>query len=206
MAIAHGAAALGLVAKMPSGPGPIPDNLILEIARTVPPPIATFMLTSETDAQAIIAHHTRTLTNTIQIVDELTAGSYDEIRTAIPSVKLVQVIHVMDEGSVDEAIRISTQVDALLLDSGNPKAAIKELGGTGRTHNWQLSRKIVEQTRVPVFLAGGIHAGNVQQAISEVGPFGIDIVVMPEQGVMMMIDAVPIKTLRMIRSDHKAIH
>lgn len=175
MAIAHGAAALGLVAKMPSGPGPIPDNLILEIARTVPPPIATFMLTSETDAQAIIAHHTRTLTNTIQIVDELTAGSYDEIRTAIPSVKLVQVIHVMDEGSVDEAIRISTQVDALLLDSGNPKAAIKKLGGTGRTHNWQLSRKIVEQTRVPVFLAGGIHAGNVQQAISEVGPFGIDL-------------------------------
>lgn len=175
MAIAHGAAALGLVAKMPSGPGPIPDNLILEIARTVPPPIATFMLTSETDAQAIIAHHTRTLTNTIQIVDELTAGSYDEIRTAIPSVKLVQVIHVIDEGSVDEAIRISTQVDALLLDSGNPKAAIKELGGTGRTHNWQLSRKIVEQTRVPVFLAGGIHAGNVQQAISEVGPFGIDL-------------------------------
>lgn len=175
MAIAHGAAALGLVAKMPSGPGPIPDNLILEIARTVPPPIATFMLTSETDAQAIIAHHTRTLTNTIQIVDELTAGSYDEIRTAIPSVKLVQVIHVIDEGSVDEAIRISTQVDALLLDSGNPKAAIKELGGTGRTHNWQLSRKIVEQTRVPVFLAGGIHAGNVQQAISEVDPFGIDL-------------------------------
>lgn len=175
MAIAHGAAALGLVATMPSGPGPIPDNLILEIARTVPPPIATFMLTSETDAQAIIAHHTRTLTNTIQIVDELTAGSYDAIRTAIPSVKLVQVIHVMDEGSVEEAIRISTQVDALLLDSGNPKAAIKELGGTGRTHNWQLSRKIVERTRVPVFLAGGIHAGNVQQAISEVGPFGIDL-------------------------------
>lgn len=175
LAIAHGAAALGLVATMPSGPGPIPDNLILKIARTVPPPIATFMLTSETDAQAIIAHHTRTLTNTIQIVDELTAGSYDEIRTAIPSVKLVQVIHVMDEGSVEEAIRISTQVDALLLDSGNPKAAIKELGGTGRTHNWQLSRKIVEQTRVPVFLAGGIHAGNVQQAISEVGPFGIDL-------------------------------
>lgn len=175
LAIQYGAAALGLVAKMPSGPGPISDELILEIARTVPPPIATFMLTSETDAQAIIAHHTRTLTNTIQIVDELTAGSYEEIRTAIPSVKLVQVIHVIDEGSVEEAIRISAQVDALLLDSGNPKAAIKELGGTGRTHNWQLSRKIVEQTRVPVFLAGGIHAGNVQQAISEVGPFGIDL-------------------------------
>lgn len=175
LAITYGAAALGLVAKMPSGPGPIADNLILEIAKTVPPPIATFMLTSETDARSIIAHHKRTLTNTIQMVDELTEGTYDEIRTTIPSIKLVQVIHVIDEGSVEEAIRVSGQVDALLLDSGNPKAAIKELGGTGRTHNWRLSRKIVEQTRVPVFLAGGIHAGNVQQAIDEVGPFGIDL-------------------------------
>lgn len=175
IAVERGASALGLVARMPSGPGPIADDLILSIARTVPPPIATFMLTSETAAQAIIAHHRRTLTNTIQIVDELTEGSYEEIKRELPTIKLVQVIHVIDESSVDEAIRIAASVDALLLDSGNPKAAIKELGGTGRVHNWALSRKIVEQSKVPVFLAGGIHAGNVQQAINEVGPFGIDL-------------------------------
>lgn len=175
IAVAHGASALGLVARMPSGPGPIADDLILSIARTVPPPIATFMLTSETAARAIIAHHRRTLTNTIQIVDELAEGTYEEIKRELPTIKLVQVIHVIDESSVDEAIRIAASVDALLLDSGNPKAAIKELGGTGRVHNWGLSRKIVEQSKVPVFLAGGIHAGNVQQAINEVGPFGIDL-------------------------------
>lgn len=175
LAVDHGAAALGLVARMPSGPGPIADDLILSIARTVPPPIATFMLTSETAAQSIIAHHRRTLTNTIQIVDELAEGTYEEIKRELPTIKLVQVIHVIDESSVDEAIRIAASVDALLLDSGNPKAAIKELGGTGRVHNWGFSRKIVEQSKVPVFLAGGIHAGNVQQAINEVGPFGIDL-------------------------------
>lgn len=175
MAVAHGASALGLVARMPSGPGPIADDLILAIARTVPPPIATFMLTSETTAQAIIAHHRRTLTNTIQIVDELAEGTYEEIKRELPTIKLVQVIHVIDENSVEEAIRIAASVDALLLDSGNPKATIKELGGTGRVHNWGLSRKIVEQTKIPVFLAGGIHAGNVKQAINEVGPFGIDL-------------------------------
>jgi phosphoribosylanthranilate isomerase len=175
LAVDHGAAALGLVARMPSGPGPIADDLILEIARTVPPPVATFMLTSETAAQTIIAHHRRTLTNTIQIVDELAEGTYEEIKRELPAIKLVQVIHVIDESSVDEAIRIAASVDALLLDSGNPKAAIKELGGTGRVHNWGLSRKIVAQSKVPVFLAGGIHAGNVQQAINEVGAFGIDL-------------------------------
>lgn len=175
IAIEHGASALGLVAKMPSGPGPIADELILDIARTVPPPIATFMLTSETAAQAIIAHHRRTLTNTIQIVDELAEGTYEQIKRELPTIKLVQVIHVIDESSVEEAIRIGASVDALLLDSGNPKAAIKELGGTGRVHNWGLSRKIVEQSKVPVFLAGGINADNVKKAVDEVNPFGIDL-------------------------------
>ncbi|HEY1018172.1 MAG TPA: phosphoribosylanthranilate isomerase [Sediminibacterium sp.] len=175
IAIEHGASALGLVAKMPSGPGPIADDLILDIARTVPPPIATFMLTSETAAQAIIAHHRRTLTNTIQIVDELAEGTYEQIKRELPTIKLVQVIHVIDESSVEEAIRIGASVDALLLDSGNPKAAIKELGGTGRVHNWGLSRKIVEQSKVPVFLAGGINADNVKKAVDEVNPFGIDL-------------------------------
>lgn len=175
IAIEHGASALGLVAKMPSGPGPIADELILDIARTVPPPIATFMLTSETAAQAIIAHHRRTLTNTIQIVDELAEGTYEQIKRELPTIKLVQVIHVIDESSVEEAIRIGASVDALLLDSGNPKAAIKELGGTGRVHNWGLSRKIAEQSKVPVFLAGGINADNVKKAVDEVNPFGIDL-------------------------------
>lgn len=175
MAIDFGASALGLVASMPSGPGTIDDALILEIARSIPPPIASFMLTCETSANEIIEHHHRTHTNTIQMVDELLEGSYNDIKLAIPSIKLVQVIHVIDESSVDEAIEIAEHVDALLLDSGNPKAMIKELGGTGRTHNWGLSRKIVEQSKVPVFLAGGINANNVKNAIEQVNPFGIDL-------------------------------
>jgi phosphoribosylanthranilate isomerase len=175
MAIDFGASALGLVAKMPSGPGPIADSLIFEIAQNIPPPIASFLLTSETTSLAIIEHHKRTQTNTIQIVDELTEGNYNDIKMAFPFIKLVQVIHVVDEGSIEEAVKISEKVDALLLDSGNPKAAIKELGGTGRTHNWKLSRKIVERSKVPVFLAGGISAENVNRAIEEVNPFGIDL-------------------------------
>jgi phosphoribosylanthranilate isomerase len=175
LAIQAGANALGLVAKMPSGPGPISDQLILQIAQSVPASIATFMLTSETTAADIIEHHKRTRTNTIQIVDALSAGTYQEIKRELPDVKIVQVIHVIDESSIDEAIRISAMVDAILLDSGNPNAAIKELGGTGRIHNWSLSKKIVEQLKVPVYLAGGLTAENVQQAIEMVNPFGVDL-------------------------------
>ncbi len=175
IAVSSGAAAIGLVGNMPSGPGVIDDELIRGIARTVPPPIGTFLLTSETSAAAIIAHHQRTLTNTIQIVDDLQDGSYAELRTALLTVKLVQVIHVLNEASVDKAVRISEHVDALLLDSGNPNLAVKELGGTGRVHNWKLSRQIVAQVRVPVFLAGGLNANNVRAALEQVQPFGLDL-------------------------------
>lgn len=175
LAIELGASAIGLVGQMPSGPGPISDELISEIALATPPPVATFLLTSETRADKIIIHHKRTNTSSIQIVDLLSSGTYSEIKAALPSVKIVQVIHVIDDESVDLAIQISEQVDALLLDSGNPNLKIKELGGTGRIHNWKLSRKIRETVQCPVFLAGGLNPQNVRQAIDEVQPFAVDV-------------------------------
>ena len=175
IAIGAGASAIGLVGAMPSGPGVISDALILEISKAVPPPIGTFLLTSETSVQEIIKHHQLTQTNTIQMVDKLATGTYDDLRLALPGIKLVQVIHVLGEKSVEEAIEISTQVDAILLDSGNPDLFIKELGGTGRTHNWKLSRTICEKTTKPVFLAGGLNQSNIIRAIEEVQPFGVDL-------------------------------
>jgi phosphoribosylanthranilate isomerase len=175
IAIGAGTSALGLVGAMPSGPGVISDELILEIAKAVPPPIGTFLLTSETSVQEIIKHHQRTQTNTIQIVDKLSSGTYRDLRLALPGIKLVQVIHVQNEKSVEEAIEISMHVDAILLDSGNPGLFVKELGGTGRTHNWKLSRAICEKTTKPVFLAGGLNQLNIKQAIEEVQPFGVDL-------------------------------
>ncbi len=174
-AIKHGADALGLVGPMPSGPGVLTDELIAQIVPIVPPPIATFLLTSETDAEAIITHHQRVYTNTIQIVDALSSGTYRQIRAALPNVRLVQVLHVLGEQTIDEAIEVAEQVDAILLDSGNPNLAIKELGGTGRTHNWQVSKRLVEAVNIPVFLAGGIKAENVREAIETVQPFGLDL-------------------------------
>ena len=174
-AIELGADAIGLVAKMPSGPGPIPDELIRQIAQSVPPLIGTFLLTSETSADEIIKHHKRTLTNTIQIVDLLSSETYSQIKEALPSVKIVQVIHVIDSKSVDLAIRLSESFDALLLDSGNPNLLIKELGGTGRVHNWTLSRQIRDNSKCPIILAGGLKPENVKQAIEEVQPFAIDV-------------------------------
>jgi phosphoribosylanthranilate isomerase len=175
IAINAGADALGLVGPMPSGPGIITNELISEIARFAPPAIGSFLLTSETDAVAIAEHHRKVHTTTIQIVDSLKSEDYTEIRALVGPVKLVQVIHVLNESSIEEALRVAQHVDALLLDSGNPNLQVKELGGTGRVHNWALSRRIVDASPVPVFLAGGLNAGNVREAMETVRPFGVDV-------------------------------
>ena len=175
MAIRFGASAIGLVGRMPSGPGIISDELIHKIAAAVPPPVATFLLSSETTTDGIFKHHQRVQTNTIQIVDTPEISVYQHLRRALPFIKLVQVIHVRDEHSIETALQVAEHVDALLLDSGNPNLKIKELGGTGRVHNWELSRKIRQQVKKPVFLAGGITKDNVGYALETVGPFGIDV-------------------------------
>ena len=175
LAISCGASALGLVSAMPSGPGPISEERIAEIAATIPPPIGSFLLTSLRDVESIIAQQRRCRTNTIQLCDSLVRGSHQELKAALPGISIVQVIHVIGSESVDEALACAPNVDALLLDSGNPKLAVKELGGTGRVHNWALSRKIREQAGVPVFLAGGLTVDNVARAVEEVGPFGVDL-------------------------------
>lgn len=176
LAIRQGAAALGLVAKMPSGPGVIAEPLIAEIAATIPPAIGSFLITSEQNVQSIIDQQRRFRVNTLQIVDRLQVGKYDDLRAALPGVSLVQVIHVTGEESFEEACSVAEQgVDALLLDSGDQRLAVKQLGGTGRTHDWSISSRIREAVSVPIFLAGGLRSDNVKQAIQAVQPFGIDL-------------------------------
>lgn len=160
---------------MPSGPGVISEDLIARIAGAVPPPIATFLLTSERSPEAIVAQQRRCRTNTLQLCDHLPVEIYSRLRDQLPGIALVQVIHVINAASVDYAIAAASHVDALLLDSGNPALTVKELGGTGRTHDWTLSRRIRDAVRVPIFLAGGLTADNVAEAMAAVLPFGIDL-------------------------------
>jgi phosphoribosylanthranilate isomerase len=175
MAIGAGASALGLVSAMPSGPGVIAEETIAAVAAATPPPVATFLLTSLQEASSIAAQQRRLRTTTVQICDRLEGGSHRELRQALPGIGLVQVVHVTGPASVDEAVAAAAEVDALLLDSGNPSLAVKELGGTGRRHDWRLSRRIREAVGVPIFLAGGLRPENVAEAMGEVSPFGLDL-------------------------------
>ena len=174
-AVGCGASAVGLVSEMPSGPGVIDEGLIAEIAARVPPGVATFLLTCGQTADSIIEQQRRCRVNTLQLCDRVPREVYGELRAALPGVSLVQVVHVGGEESFEEALTVAPHVDALLLDSGNQSLAVKELGGTGRTHDWEVSRRVVAASPVPVFLAGGLKAENVAEAVETVRPFGLDV-------------------------------
>ena len=175
LAIRYGASALGLVADMPSGPGVIPEELISEIASSIPPYVTSVLLTSQQNVDEIIEQHQRCGTNAIQIVDRLEPDSYSELREFLSGIDIIQVVHVVGEESIDEAVEIAPQVDAVLLDSGKPNLETKELGGTGRTHDWDLCKRIKDSIGKPLILAGGLNPENVADAIRQVEPYAIDV-------------------------------
>jgi phosphoribosylanthranilate isomerase len=175
LAVRMGASALGLVSRMPSGPGPIPESRIRDIAETVPPGVATFLLTCETTAEPIIKQQRFCRTTTLQLVDEVEPGVHARLRDALPGISIVQVIHVRDDNALKQSVAVAPAVDAILLDSGNPSLSTKELGGTSRVHDWSVSRRIRDSVDVPVFLAGGLDPANVGKAIIQVAPFGVDV-------------------------------
>ena len=175
LAVALGADAIGLVGAMPSGPGPIDDKLATQIARSVPPPVATFLLTSFSTGEEIAGHVRKVGATCVQIVRHIDLREYTALRRLLHGVKIVQVVHVEDAAALAIAQDYAQLADALLLDSGRPKAAVEELGGTGRAHDWDVSARIVAGVGVPVFLAGGFHAGNVVEAVRQVRPFGVDL-------------------------------
>jgi phosphoribosylanthranilate isomerase len=174
-AIRAGADAVGLVSAMPSGPGVIEEALIAAVAATLPPAVGGFLLTSLRDVDGLVAQQRRCGTGTLQLCDRLPAGAHAELRRRLPGIVLVQVVHVTGPSAVDEALAVAPDVDGLLLDSGRPDAAVRELGGTGRTHDWELSRRIRERVPVPVFLAGGLRPENVGDAVGAVRPFAVDV-------------------------------
>lgn len=173
MALENGADFIGLVGPMPSGPGILSLDEISQIVRAIPAEATTVLLTSSSDVSAIIADYNQVKTKAIQLVRELSVSELTAVRTALPDVMLLAVVHVENASAIERAKSYEDSADYILLDSGKPTAGI--LGGTGNTHDWSVSKRIVEEVKIPVLLAGGLNAENVKDALEGVNPHGVDL-------------------------------
>ena len=175
LAIRYGVDAVGLVGPMPNGPGQIDAPTVRALTTTTHAGVSSWTLTIATDAATIIETARASATQTIQLVCGVEPAVADVIRAAMPALRVVSVVHVLGPTAIAAAVRIAPHVHGVLLDSGRPGAKTPTYGGTGDTHDWDVSRQIVDAVPGPVWLAGGLTPSNVGGAIRAVRPFGVDV-------------------------------
>ncbi len=129
------------------------------------------MVTHLLDAEEIIAILKDLKITTVQLHDAIAVKEIEKIRRALPELYIIKAIHVFDDATIDEALKMEQFADAIILDSRTKT----RLGGTGNIHDWNISAEICKRCKKPVFLAGGLTPNNVNEAIEKVKPYAVDV-------------------------------
>ncbi|XGV97921.1 MAG: hypothetical protein ACAF41_03100 [Leptolyngbya sp. BL-A-14] len=169
-----GADAVGLIVGVSHfSEDAIEPNIARKILNKIPVFVTVVLVTHMKTLEEILRIYEEVPAPVIQLQDDISISEVEKIRKALPLVKLIKAIHVIDDSSVNTAIKLAHFFDAILLDSIEVKE--DKIGGTGKVHDWNISRKIVSLIKKPVILAGGLTPDNVVDAISYVKPYGVDV-------------------------------
>ncbi|MGE5328340.1 MAG: phosphoribosylanthranilate isomerase [Deltaproteobacteria bacterium] len=171
-AIEFGADAIGLLIKTQSK-NSIDENTAREIVRTLPPFCSSVMVVITTDIKEIVELSRYIGVTAIQLHGENSPEDILNIKRELPFVKIIKTLHVTNIETINNCKKYFKIADAILLDSTNFSGGA--VGGTGLTHDWSISRKIVEESPIPVILAGGLNPENVAEAVKIVEPYGVDV-------------------------------
>ncbi|MHC8597672.1 phosphoribosylanthranilate isomerase [Arenicellales bacterium IMCC55707] len=175
IALNQGINAVGLVGHMPSGPGVIGSDRAASIIAALPGGVDSFFLTSHELGRDIVEALGVIKASTVQIVRHIDPVEYLPIIENLPNLRRIQVIHVENDSALGLIERYNEVADAFLLDSGKTMGTNPQFGGTGKVHDWVISKQFVQSTDLPVYLAGGLSSENVFRAVTEVRPAGVDV-------------------------------
>lgn len=170
-AVAAGANTIGMLLGVPDYvEDKITPGEAKRIVEALPDGIRTVMVTHLPERDEIIRIAEYTGVTTIQIHDDMSPEDMKRLREKLPEIEIIKTVHVRCEDAVKKAKEYEAFCDMILLDtmSGN------RIGGTGETHDWNISKEIVDELNIPVILAGGLTPGNIGDAIRKVKPAGID--------------------------------
>lgn len=170
--IAAGADALGFHVELEHSKCPIGAATTASIISHVPPFVASVIVTTVIEPKALIRIARATGANTLQLQGEVSADTVRAVKAVSPYLKVYAVVHVFGTDAIEAARKIEG-VDAIILDSADKTSGAR--GGTGKTHDWNISKKIVESLSIPVVLAGGLNPDNVAEAVRLVKPYAVDV-------------------------------
>jgi len=174
IAVQQGADAIGvLVGQLHSSSDFIPANFAREICASTPPFVTTVLVTHIEDPAAVIALADTVPTAAVQLHSDMTTTLLRVMRRELAPRKVIAKINVEGASAIERARELDQQVDAIVLDSRNRTTG--QVGGTGITHDWEISSQIVKHVSTPVILAGGLTPANVRDAIRRVQPWAVDV-------------------------------
>jgi phosphoribosylanthranilate isomerase len=165
-----GANYLGFLVEIDFAEDKVTRKQAKDIIRKLPLEVEPVFVTYLKKAKPIIEIAKEIKPSIIQLHNDISLEEIGKIRIKLPKIKLTKSISVIDENSIGEAKKYEKYVDFILLDTKSGKRK----GGTGKVHNWDISRKIVKSVNKKVFLAGGLNPDNVLEAIKKVKPYAVD--------------------------------
>ncbi|MFN8558227.1 MAG: phosphoribosylanthranilate isomerase [Dehalococcoidia bacterium] len=169
-----GADAIGFTLGLPTGPhNGLDEHGARAIIRALPPLIVPLLITYLVTAAEVVPLCRYLGVSTVQLHAPADPAEIAAMRAGLPGLKVILAVHVTGEEAVAEAVRVAPHADALILDTYDP--ATGRHGATGRTHDWAISRRIVEASPAPVILAGGLTPENVGAAVRQVRPWAVDV-------------------------------
>lgn len=166
---------LGLTPSYIGLPGEIDFQTAREIVEAVDEKAVCVALTVETEIKEIMRMvravqpdilHLCSLENTFMPEDVL------KLRDQLPDQPIMQAVSVSGPSALEVALSYKEVADYLILDTQAPDIA--GIGASGVTHDWNISRQIVDELDLPVILAGGLSPENVSEAIEFVNPWAVD--------------------------------
>jgi phosphoribosylanthranilate isomerase len=170
-----GADAIGLLAgQRHNSPDFVSATIARDISRALPPSVEAVLVTHIKEIDELERLLQESEITTIQLHSEIALSPVESLRGRLPHLKIFKSVNIISADSVAYPEAFAQLVDGFVLDSIN--VATGQIGGTGKTHDWSVSREIVMRyPEIPIILAGGLNSENVRSAIERVRPFGVDV-------------------------------
>lgn len=142
-----------------------------KLVLSLPPFVASVAVTHLQNPQDLIDIIDETGCSTLQIQNDVSLEDMDIVKNGLPHTKIIKAVHVTGIEAIEKAEMFSKTADAIILDTKTET----RIGGTGITHDWNISAEIVKRLNKPVILAGGLSPSNLAEAIEKVKPYAVDV-------------------------------
>jgi phosphoribosylanthranilate isomerase len=167
---------LGFPLRLPVNKDDLSEDEAVKVIKEIIPPHKAVLITYLDKAVEIIRFCDKLNVRVVQLHGKIPTRELKIIKKNRPDIEIIKslVIYKDNYPELENTVQnLSEWVDLFITDTFDPSTGAS--GATGKTHDWKISRKLVEISSKPVILAGGLNPSNVKQAILQIKPAGIDV-------------------------------